>query len=210
MEDKNLIYWNKQISGKDDITPKNNEWISNYDEYLMKDPSVPVIELGIGWGNDTALLLSKGLTVKGCDFSPESIKIIEKFYPQVEVKLHNLRDGVPYEDNSANVVLGDLSLHYFVRKDLFNILDGIKRVLKPGGVLLCRVNSANATNYGMGEGEELEDHVFDTTSGTKMFFNEDVIKEVFKDWDILHMEEYTVGRFEKPKLLWEVALKVRK
>ena len=39
-----------------------------------------------------------------------------------------------------------------------------------------------------------------------MFFNEDVINEVFQDWNILYMKEYEVGRFDRSKRLWELAM----
>jgi len=175
------------------------------------DPSLPIIELGIGWGNDTSLLLSKGYTVKGCDFSEESLKIMKALYPQAEVVLHDLNKGLPpeYADNSTNVVIADLCLHYFRMQELMSIIKDIQRVLRPSGILLCRVNSINDVNYGIGEGLEIEPNVYDTSSGIKMFFDEQMLREIFADWDIINLKEYSVGRFDRPKTLWEAAVQKR-
>lgn len=203
---KNLEYWNKSIREMESHAPKYDGWLDKYENYLNKSKNTTIVELGCGWGNDTAYLLEKGFEVVGCDFSEESIKVMKELYPSVPVTHMDLRDGLPFADESAEVVLGDLCLHYFNHDDTQKILADIKRVLKKGGVLLCRMNSVNDTNYGVGEGERIEENVYDTSSGLKRFFDEQMIAYFFQDWDILHMKEYRIDKFAKPKLLWEVAV----
>jgi SAM-dependent methyltransferase len=203
---KNLEYWNRSIRERKDYSPKHDGWLDKYEEYINVDKDTTIIDLGIGWGNNADYFLKRKFRVEGCDFCPEAIKVMNELYPDVKVYFMDLREPLPWENLSTSVVLGDLSLHYFNYSDVNNILEEIKRILKPGGLLLCRVNSDKAKNYGMGEGEKLEENVYDTTSGIKMFFNEKMINNIFKDWKIIHCNEYTTGRFDKPKLIWEIAV----
>ena len=63
--------------------------------------------------------------------------------------------GLPFADNFTDLMICDLNLHYFTEKTTFEILQEIKRVLKPGGILLFRVNSTKDVNHGAGEGKKL-------------------------------------------------------
>ena len=56
-------------------------------------------------------------------------------------------DEFPFEDNSTDLVIADLSLHYFKEKDTNRIISEIKRILKPNGYLFFRLNSTNSTEY---------------------------------------------------------------
>lgn len=59
--------------------------------------------------------------------------------------------GLPFENNFTDLIICDLSLHYFREKTTFEILEEIKRVLKPDGILLFKVNSVKDVNHGAGE-----------------------------------------------------------
>ncbi len=39
--------------------------------------------------------------------------------------------GLPFADNLTDIIISDLSLHYFTEQKTFEILEEIKRVLKP-------------------------------------------------------------------------------
>lgn len=67
--------------------------------------------------------------------------------------------GLPFEDNLTDIIISDLSLHYFTEQKTFEILDEIKRVLKPNGLLFFRVNLINDVNYGAREGKKLN-HIY--------------------------------------------------
>ena len=43
----------------------------------------------------------------------------------------------PFLDNSKDLIIADLSLHYFSSEDTIHIMREIKRVLKPKGLLWC-------------------------------------------------------------------------
>ena len=102
-------------------------------------------------------------------------------------------------------------LHYFRERTTFEVLEEIKRVLKPDGILLFRVNSVKDVNHGAGEGKEIEPHLYETSDGRyKRFFNQEDIERFFEDWEALFIHEEIMGRYKKEKVLWRCAMKVRK
>ena len=61
------------------------------------------------------------------------------------------------------------------------------------------------------EGEEIEHHLFKTDDGRyKRFFDREDIERIFKDWDSLFAQEETMGRYEKEKIVWKCAVRVKK
>ena len=106
-------------------------------------------------------------------------------------------------DNSFDVVIADLSLHYFREEDTFKILNDIKRILTNDGYLIFRVNSINDVNHGAGEGNEIEHHLYETSDKRlKRFFDEEDVKHFFKDFDIKYLNEEVMTRYELEKRLY--------
>ena len=98
---------------------------------------------------------------------------------------------------------------YVVRPTM--ILEEIKRVLKPSGLLLFRVNSVRDVNHGAGEGKEIEPHLYETSDGRyKRFFDQSDIERFFAEWEKFYVHEETMGRYEKEKILWRCAMQVKK
>jgi ubiquinone/menaquinone biosynthesis C-methylase UbiE len=81
----------------------------------------------------------------------------------------DLTKKLPFEDASISVIIADLSLHYFNAVTTKSIIKEIKRVLKPNGYLIGRVNSVNDINCGALSGKEIEKHFYLTQSGYKRF-----------------------------------------
>ena len=90
-------------------------------------------------------------------------------------------NGMPFDDNSFEIVIADLCLHYFREKDTFNLISEINRILKKDGHLIFRVNSINDVNHAAGQGTEIEKHLYSTEDNRlKRFFDENDIKYFFK------------------------------
>ena len=114
----------------------------------------------------------------------------------------------PFEDESFEVVIADLCLHYFTEKDTFGIIDEIKRILLPGGHLILRVNSINDVNHGAGKGTEIEKHLFETDDKRlKRFFDDEDIRYFFKDFEIEYMNEEIMSRYKLEKRLYRVCVR---
>lgn len=209
--DKANERWNNIHKTYDREKIKYDDWLQLFDRAII-NCKTPVIDLGCGSGNDTLYLIEKGKTVIPCDQSTNAIENIKKNFPEVEqAKCFDMSKGLPFEDNLTDIIIGDLSLHYFTEQQTFKILDEIKRVLKPNGLLLFRVNSVKDVNYGAGEGKELEPHLYETDDGRyKRFFDVEDIEKFFSSWEKLYMREETLGRYGSEKILWRVAMQVKK
>lgn len=117
-------------------------------------------------------------------------------------------NGLPFEDNSLELVIADLCLHYFREEDTFKIITEIKRILKDGGHLIFRVNSMNDVNYGAGQGKEIESHLYTTNDNRlKRFFDEKDILHFFSQFDIQCLHEDVLTRYGLEKRLYRVCVK---
>lgn len=182
-----------------------------YDNWLdlfaneIKNCTTPIIDLGCGSGNNTLYLVEKNKEVIPCDYTENAIDNIKKNFPEItRTECFDMIDGLPFPNDFTDVIIADLCLHYFLEKDTFNLLNEIKRVLKPNGSLMFRVNSINDVNSGAGTGLEIEKHVYQTDDmGYKRFFDESSLKYFLSDWEIICMQEETMLRYVKPKQLWK-------
>ncbi|MBE7017647.1 MAG: class I SAM-dependent methyltransferase [Ruminococcaceae bacterium] len=183
-----------------------DDWLEMFSSEL-ESCVCPIIDLGCGSGNDTKYLLERGKKVIACDYSPAAIENIRRNFPEVvAAECFDMTEGLPFADDSADLVIADLSLHYFSKQTSDYVLREIKRVLKKDGIMLARVNSVNDFKHGAGEGGEIERHLFRTPDGRlKRFFDKEDIELLFADWDITYAAESTMLRYAFPKVLWTVA-----
>ena len=148
-------YWNethkKYYTGK--IIYDN--WLDDYKQILSKIKT-SVLDLGCGTGNDTLYLVERGFKVIACDYSETALDKIRKELNKIETRLVDISEKLPFGDNCFDLIIADLSLHYFDEKTTKNIMKEIKRVLKPKGHLLARVNSIEDVNHGAGKGKIIE------------------------------------------------------
>lgn len=198
-------HWNKIYSSS--IIPKYEPWLDKYGYILKKSKDVPVIDLGCGSGHDTFYLKEKGYKVISCDFSDIAIKRIKYIDKNIDTRCFDMKEGLPFKDNSTKVIIADLSLHYFSSRDTQNIVNEIHRVLSDNGCLICRVNSTKDVNHGAGQGTEIEENFYENNGLLKRFFNEESLKNLFYEWDIKVMKEVEALRFDMKKIAWEVVAK---
>jgi len=195
------IYWNAQHANYERHEIKTDSWL---DAFELTRSNLPIIDLGCGSGNNIPRLLETGRPVIPCDYSDLAIKNIRKNFPEIKrFECFDMTEGLPFPDNFTDLIIADLSLHYFSEKVTFQILAEIKRVLKADGTLLFRLNSMNDANYGAGIGEEVEKHYYFTgESSYKRFFDEEDIRHFWKDWNLEYLEERSLYRYDMPKSVW--------
>ena len=105
-------YWNevhKQYSS-DKITYDN--YLDDYKD-ILNSCKTKVLDLGCGAGNNSLYLLKHGFKVIAVDYSDVALKIVNDKLKDVETILTDISNPLPFEDNSFDLVIADLSLHYF-------------------------------------------------------------------------------------------------
>lgn len=205
-----LNYWNEIYAGnnwksREEIA--TDDWLEPFEEWIALCRNV--LDLGCGNGNDTRLLLGKGKRVTAVDQSEPCLESVKRLFPEIEdAKCFCMPGILPFEDGAFDMVCADLSLHYFTEKDTSAILEEIRRVLAPNGILSVRVNSLEDTNYGAGAGEEVEPHLYRTGNGMlKRFFDESDARRIFGSFEILFCEKQDMLRYSAPKKVYTLCLR---
>jgi hypothetical protein len=82
---------------------------------------------------------------------------------------------------------------------------------RPGGILLCRLNSTGDVHHGALGHREIEPHYYEVAgrySSRKRFFDRAAIDALFgPQWERLSVEERTIHRYRAPKVAWEMVLR---
>ena len=180
-----------------------DNWLDDYKQVLDKTKTC-VLDLGCGNGNDTLYLTEKGFKVIACDFSLVALENVKLSVPNVETKQLDISQTLPFENESFDLIIADLSLHYFDSKTTVSVMNEIKRILKSGGSLIARVNSTEDTNYGAGQGEVLEENFYFVDGYNKRFFTISDAEKFFSIIGPLNVKCTDMLRYAKPKTVIEI------
>lgn len=205
---RNIEFWNQFYEKEHGNGFVESHWLDMFNE-IIAGVRGPVVDLGCGNGYDTAYLLDKNKKVIACDGSINAVFNVKNNYPSVSSAMcFDMLDGFPLSNNMTNLIIADLCLHYFTKEDTIGILKEMRRILVNKGHILLRVNSINDENYGVGQGTEVEPHLYLTEDGRyKRFFASSDIYDMFNLFDIKYVREAMMNRYKLTKKLYVVDLK---
>ena len=207
---KNLEYWNGLHKNYERNEIVSDDWLRVFNP-IIDEARGPAIDLGCGSGNDTLYLLNRKKRVIPCDGSVNAIANIRKNFPEInEAICFDMLDKFPIVNNSTDLVIADLCLHYFRKDETIAILKEIRRILVNRGHMFLRVNSINDVNHGACFGEEIEPHLYRTDDGRlKRFFDYKDIYDYFNMFDIKYVREETMHRYKLEKKNFVVGVRNR-
>ena len=179
---------------------EGDNWLTRHLDVLT--PGKHALDLGCGWGEDTAYILQRGLTVTALDLTEQSIERARYAAPDAAYVVADMAAGLPFPPASFEVVVASLSLHYFRWEQTRAIVSNIRTVLVSDGWLLCRVNRVGDVHHDYGQGPEIEPELFEVGPGPlKRFFTEETLTALLGvDFEIDAMYPETTLRFGKPKV----------
>lgn len=199
--------WSKKRAS----VPVYDNWLDDYIDIINENKGIEILDLGCGIGADTLYLIEKGFNVLSCDFSNEALKSIRENIPNSKTEYLDMQKTFSFENESYSLIIADLSLHYFDNETTIHIMNEIKRILKPNGVLLARVASVNDFNYGAGIGKLLEKNFYFEGDYTKRFFDQNDVNKYFGIIGEIESSETSMIRneqeYSKPKMLYRVKVK---
>ena len=112
-------------------------------------PGMRVFDAGCGSGRNLVYLLRSGYEVFGIDADPRSIRTVQQLAARLAPELppENFRvesiEQLSFPEHFADVVLSSAVLHFARDDQQFDaMLRGTWRVLRPGGLLFCRLASS--------------------------------------------------------------------
>jgi SAM-dependent methyltransferase len=122
-----------------------------FDQLLRRRvvPGMRILDAGCGSGRNLVHFLQAGYEVFGADSDPAAIQAVQRLAANLAPHLPatnfraELIERMSFPDAFADVVLSSAVLHFARHDDEFNaMLRGTWRVLKPGGMLFCRLASS--------------------------------------------------------------------
>jgi tellurite methyltransferase len=101
-------------------------------------PGMRIVDAGCGFGRNLVYFLNEGYEVFGVDQDPQAIASL----PAGNFRVEKIEE-MSFPDAFCDVMIGNAVLHFARDDDQFRaMLDSMWRVLKPGGLLFCRLASS--------------------------------------------------------------------
>lgn len=108
-----------------------------FDKYLLEGEKI--LDLGCGNGRYFEYLEDKKVNYFGVDNSEKLIKIAKSKYPGVHFQIADALN-LPFPDNFFDKVISIATFHHIPSKEFrIKFLNEVKRILKPGGILILTV-----------------------------------------------------------------------
>ena len=134
-------------------------------------PGMRVLDAGCGYGRNLVYLLREGCEIFALDADVDGVEHVRQLSASLNTRLpaENFQVGsierMPFPDGFADVVICSSVLH-FARDDRHfqAMLAELWRVLRPGGMLFCRLGSRIGMDF-----ERVRDNVFIVGDGSKWF-----------------------------------------
>ena len=153
-----------------------------------------ILDAGCGSGRNLVYLLQQGFDVYGADSDPRAIQNVRQLAGSLAPSLpqdHFRQEAVEamsFPDEFADVVLSSAVLH-FARDDAHfkAMLNGLWRVLKPGGLLFCRL----ASSIGL-------EHRIQQVSGRRFLLPDGSERYLVDEPMLLKLTQEFGGRLEDP------------
>lgn len=193
---------------------ESNQWVQDTVSRLTP-PGGRVMDLGCGPGRHLGPIHALGKEVYGVDRSLFRLSQ-STLRPNAGLVLADMLH-LPFQGGSFHTVVAWRSIYFQSRKRIIHTTAEIKRILRPGGVLVCSCRSTTNTLYFIGQemGEEIEPGTFRLDDGIDFFdvsyhfFTEDEVREIFKGFHIETITErplkhtrYTASRPEHQNNFW--------
>jgi tellurite methyltransferase len=103
-----------------------------------------IVDAGCGYGRNLLYLLRAGFDVFGVDADPSAVASVREMAGPLAANFRVASvEEIPFADGFADVVISSAVLHFARDDDQFQAMVwGMWRVLKPGGLLFCRLASS--------------------------------------------------------------------
>ena len=145
-----------------------------------------VLDAGCGYGRNLVHLLREGCAVLALDENPAAVEHVRTLARSLAPGLpeENFQVGrieqMPFADGVADVVLCNSVLHFSRDEDHFRTqLAELWRVLRPGGLLFCRLGSRIGMDF-----EPVRERIFRVGDGSEWFLvDEEMLLDLVEELD---------------------------
>jgi SAM-dependent methyltransferase len=166
-----------------------------------------VLELGAGHGRDTLFFAHRGFAVHALDFSSIGLRQLRETAKTLDVgelvttSVHDVRKPLALPDASTDVVFAHMLLCMALStKQIHELVDEVRRVLRPGGIFVYTVRHTGDAHYGSGipHGDDIYEH-----GGFAVhFFSRPLVDALAKGWSLAEVHAFEEG--DLPRRLWRI------
>ena len=171
-----------------------------------------IVELGAGLGRDSIFFSQNNISVTSLDYSPSGINIInkkihEKKIKNISTKLFDIRQKLPFEDNSIDGCFSHmLYCMALSNEDLINLNNEICRILKPEGLNIYTVKNMQDGDYK--NGMHISENMYENDGFIVHFFNKKKVNQLTDGFRNIKIESFEEGKFPR-KLYFVVNKKIK-
>lgn len=186
--------------------PGRDPWLDPWLPLVIDSAAgAPVLEIGCGSGADTATLTDAGLQVLAFDLSADAIDRARQRVPGARFLVRDVRDQFPVGPGGTGVIVASLSLHYFAWAETLALFERVRHTLRPGGLLLCRLNSTDDVHFGAVGHEAIEPLFYRVDGQPKRFFDRASVDAVLATgWAVRSVVHKLTDKYLQPKAVWEL------
>jgi len=154
-------------------------------------PGMRVLDAGCGYGRNLVHLLREGCEIFAIDANADAVEHVQALAAELAPNLpaSNFRVGaieeMQFDDGVADVVICNSVLH-FARDDahFLAMAEELWRVLRPGGMLFCRLGSRIGMDF-----KRLRGNVFRINDGSEWFLvDEGALMQMTQQWNAVMVD----------------------
>ena len=181
-------------------------------KYFQENNINNIVELGAGLGRDSIFFSQNNISVTSLDYSPSGINIInkkinEKKIKNIRTKVFDIRQKLPFEDNSIDGCFSHmLYCMALSNQDLINLNNEICRILKPEGLNIYTVRNMHDGDYK--NGMHIGENMYENDGFIIHFFNKKKVNQLTEGFRNIKIESFEEGKFPR-KLYFVVNKKIK-
>ncbi|WP_245599949.1 class I SAM-dependent methyltransferase [Paenibacillus harenae] len=151
---------------------------------LKREGKLSLLEIGAGTGRDSLFFAQNGLQVVATDFSEEMVgRCRDKGLDAQSMDFYALE----FANSTFDAVFALNCLLHVPKADLTVVLEGIRRVLKPGGLFFCGL-------YGGRDSEGIwEQDVYEPKRYFAMYRDAAIVKMAERQFELVHFHTVPMG-----------------
>jgi ubiquinone/menaquinone biosynthesis C-methylase UbiE len=161
-----------------------------------------LLELGCGEGRDSRTLVDKCKFHVAADIRQQTLVDNTKKLPNSHFLHFDHHRPLPFRDNTFDVIVASLCLHYCSLRRARLICCELRRVCREDGIFIGRVNSDNDTHFGACPGAD--SRLYTVGHTLKRFYTEADVKAMLaENWQLQSLQEQGIRRYSQHKMVWE-------
>jgi tellurite methyltransferase len=181
-----------------------------------------VLDVGCGVGRHVVYLGGRGFRMAGVDISPTGIQKTQEACAERQIEFEGYVSNIntlKWPDATFDAALSTSTIHHFLRAGIEQTLREIRRVLKPGGLLLVDFLSTGTAGYeemrqqaAAGEVTEVEPNTFideratiDAMSDSFLphhFCDEADLRDLLRNFEIVELRAALQGGKDSSRAKW--------